>query len=333
MRHRIIASSIAGVLLLLASCGGAPAGPGGPGGPGGTPFSGRLIGSGTGYIHTMNLSANGDWLEKTSIATGYDVPAIDTSKNELYVAGMSMQDPMFIDVIDATTFAGKRSFLWPETEALLGVERFAVAPGGRYLAASMYGFGEPFLQVMDAESGTVLHTADDLIVVSNLVWTADPYLMLAYEPAGAFDPDVYGAVIAVPLEQFLEDDEELGAYLVQPFTQAQWGIRGVSYLALSADQTQLAYVLNGDIWVKDLTQDVPPVQLTTGPTANAGPAFSPDGKHIAFVGPRTYGLNDTLVLPNDGTGPYLVDSGDHANSQAYLVDGQNLVKEIMSWLP
>ena len=245
---------------------------------------------------------------------------------------MNMQDPMFIDVIDATTFAGKRSFLWPETEALLRVERFAAAPGGTYLAASLQGFGDPFLEVMDTESGAVLHTAD-LIAVSNLLWTTDPLLLLAYEPAGAFDPDVYGAIIAIPLEQFLEDDGELGAFLVQGFNRAQWGLRGVYYLALSADQTQLAYVLNGDIWVKDLTQDVAPLQLTTGPTQNAGPAFSPDGAYIAFVGPRAYGLNDTLVLPNDGTGPYLVDIGDHANSQAYVVDDRNLVKEIMSWRP
>ena len=342
MIPRVIASTIAGMLLLLVGCGGAPAGPGGPGepggpggpgGPGSNPFTGRLIGNGTGYIHTMDLSANGAWLEKMSVATGYDVAAMDSSQNELYIAGMNMADPMFIDVIDLTTFAGKRSFLWPDTEALLRVEGFAAAPGGRYLAASLYGFGDPFLEVMDTESGTILYTADDLFVVSNMVWTADPYLMLAYEPAGAFDPDVYGAVIAIPLEQFLEGDDELGAFIVQGFTRAQWGLSGVTYLALSADETQLAYVLNGDIWVKDLTQDGAPLQLTTGPTANVGPAFSPDGAYIAFVGRRTYGLSDTLVLPNDGTGPYIVDVGDYPNSQAYLVDKQNLVKEIMSWRP
>ncbi|MFA5594087.1 MAG: hypothetical protein WDA15_02260, partial [Trueperaceae bacterium] len=166
-----------------------------------------------------------------------------------------------------------------------------------------------------------------------LVWTSDPYLMFAFEPAGALEPDMHGAVIAIPLAEFLEDDGELGAYIVQRFTRAEWGIRGVTYLALSTDQSQLAYVLNGDIWIKDLTEDQAPLQLTTGPTSNYGPAFSPDGAYIAFVGPRTYGLNDTLVLPNDGTGPYLVDIEDPANSQAYLVDKRSLVDAIMTWLP
>ncbi|MFA7460606.1 MAG: hypothetical protein WCY60_06325, partial [Trueperaceae bacterium] len=186
----------------------------------------------------------------------------------------------------------------------------------------------------DTETASIVYTALDYRVAStNMLWTSDLSLLMAYEAGGAFDPDVHGAVIMVPLAQFLEDDDELGAYLIQTFTRAEWGQRGVTFLALSADESQLAYVLNGDIWVKDLAPEGTPRQLTTGPTANAGPAFSPDGEHIAFTGLRPYGLSDTLVLPNDGTGPYLVDVRDPANSQAYVVDSQNLITAILAWLP
>ena len=329
MRRRTIILSIVSVLLLAAGCG---ATQGGPGGPGGNPYSGSLVGSGTGYVHQLNLSGTSEWSEMTSIST-YDVTAVDLTTNELYVAGLNMANPMLVDVYDLTTFGAKRSFLWPDSQSLDRVERFAVAPGGKYLAANLSVLGEPLLEVMDTEAASPVYTALDYKVASiNMVWTKDLSLLLAYEPAGAFDPNVYGAVIMIPLEQFLEDDDDLGAYLVQGFTQAEWGQRGVTYLALSADESQLAYVLNGDIWVKEFAPDAAARQLTTGPTANVGPAFSPSGDHIAFVGLRPLGLNDTLVLPNDGTGPYLVNASDPANSQAYVVDSQNLVTNILAWL-
>ncbi|HNQ98716.1 MAG TPA: hypothetical protein PKN52_01870, partial [Trueperaceae bacterium] len=109
--HKLIALAV-GTLLLLAACGSTnPGDPGGPGGPpGGNPFDGRLIARGTGYMHTMNLSANGEWIEQIKLATGYDVPALHLAGNELYVANLNMAEPMFIDVYDLSTFGTKRSF-------------------------------------------------------------------------------------------------------------------------------------------------------------------------------------------------------------------------------
>ncbi len=52
-----------------------------------------------------------------------------------------------------------------------------------------------------------------------------------------------------------------------------------------------------------------------------------------FVASQTYGLADTMVLPNDGTGPYHVDLTDPSVTEAYTVDRRNLVDRIMAWRP
>lgn len=48
-------------ILLLAGCGGGTGGPGGGGGGGGGhPFNGSFVAFGTGFMHTMDLTNNGD---------------------------------------------------------------------------------------------------------------------------------------------------------------------------------------------------------------------------------------------------------------------------------
>jgi hypothetical protein len=335
MRPRKLIALAVGTLLLLAACGSTnPGDPGGPDGPpGGNPFDGRLIARGTGYMHTMNLSTNGEWIEQIKLATGYDVPALHLADNELYVANLNMAEPMFIDVYDLSTFGTKRSFTWPNTLDLHRVHRFAVAPGGRYLASVLSGFGDPFLEILDTQTNEFVYSGLEDVVHSNLVWTKDLELLFTMEFGAQATEEVFAGVVAVPLEEFQERGDTLELKVLEVFNQADWGLGGVYDLALSADETQLAYVRNGDIWVKDLTTTASAKQLTTGPTPIAGPAFSPDSSLIVFVGVRPYGLNDTLVLPNDGTGPYVVNANDRSVTQAYVLDERNLVDVVMVWLP
>lgn len=318
-------------LLFLSACG-SGGGPDGPP-PSGNPFAGRLIARGTGYMHTMNLSTNGEWKQQITLATGYDVPALHLAGNELYVADLNMADPMFVTVYDLATFETKHSFTWPLTEDLLRVHGLAVAPGGRYLASVLEGFGGTFLEVLDTQTEEFVFSGLADAVSSNLLWTEESELLFTMEFGDQATEDVYAGVVAVPLAEFQASGDTLQIKVVEAFNQAEWGLTGTYDLALSADETQLAYVRNGDIWVKDLTTTAPAVQLTTGPTGNAGPAFSPDGSLIAFAGVRRYGLSDTMVLPNDGTGPYVVNINDHSMTQAYVLDRANLVDAVMAWLP
>lgn len=342
MKRRRTLTFILGSLLFIAGCGGAnPGGPGGPGGPSDPPphpFQGRFVARGTGYIHTMDLTANGAWEEKISAPTSYSTPALNLADRELYVADLNMKDPMFVTVHDLDTFGQKRAFTWPQTEDMWRVHQLAVAPGGQYVAATLSASGSPFLELIEVDAttspaGTTIHyTSQPGLVQSNLLWTDASELVFATISEGALGEGEYAAVIAVELAEFLEDDE-VGVFVLRTFDRATWGLSGVSHLTLSHDGTQLAYSLNGDIWVLDLVPGAEPRQLTTGPTGNFGPTFSPDGKYVAFVGGRPYGLRDTLIVPNDGTGPYLVDLGNHDLTGAYVLDEASLVEELLAWLP
>lgn len=121
--------------------------------------------------------------------------------------------------------------------------------------------------------------------------------------------------------------------MIEFFDLAGWGAQGVSDIALAPDGAQIAYVLNGDIWVDSLVANEAAGQLTTGPTTNAGPAFSPDGNWIVFSGVHTYIAGKTMVVPNDGSGPYLVDINNEDVGQVYTIDHSTMVGGVLGWLP
>lgn len=325
-------------VLVLSGCAsggnGDPDGPGGPGQPPATnPFTGRLVGHGTGGMHTMNLTANGEWVQQTSVSN-YARPALRLDANELYLARINMATPMSINIYDLNTFGQKDTgFIWPATDQLSRVHGLAVAPGGRYLAAVLSGLGDQFLEILDTQTMEIVFTGFNATVDSNMLWTQDLELVFAMNFQGQGPEGAYGGIVAVPLQEFLDGDDQFDLEVLVSLTQQQWGIAGIDDIALSHDGTQLAFVRSGDIWAKDLTTDEALRQLTVGPTANWGPAFSPDGSLIAFVGARGGELRDTLVVRNDDGGPYMVSTNDHSLTEVFLVDRRYLVEEIMAWLP
>lgn len=210
-----------------------------------------------------------------------------------------------------------------------------MAPGGKYLAARITGIGPDFLEIIDADDGQILMTLPDFEIESNLLWTTDTTdmrLVFAIEDPVSLQ-DHHGAIIAIPVSQFLTPGEQLLGDVLVGFNEAEWGSRGPSYLALSADDSKLVYTIDGDLWGKNLEDASEAFQLTTGPTGNSGPAFSPDGSYVAFMGGRYLSGADTMIVPYDGTGPYFVDLDDPAATQAYMLDVRSLVDGIMAWLP
>lgn len=337
MNLRSLTAVVVTTIFLLAGCGGGTGEPGGGGGGGGGghPFTGNFIAYGTGYMHTMNLTNNGKWIRQITMSRSYDEPSLDVANNLLYVASLNAADPLFITPYDLPGFSQGPRIMWPDTEdGLSSLYRFAAAPGGKYMAATMDGpFYDTFLEVLDAETGQILLTVPNFWVESNMLWTSDMRLVLSIESPGSLPEGVHGAIIAIPLNEFTEADDDLTGDILLGFSQAQWGSWGPDFIALNADESQMAYVLDGDIWVKDLGTDASPYQITRGPTANVGPAFSPDGSYIAFVGGRYLGSSDTFILPNDRNGPYLVNLDDPQSTEAYVLDRGNLADAIMAWLP
>ena len=57
---------------------------------------------------------------------------------------------------------------------------------------------------------------------------------------------------------------------------------------------------NSDLWLVPSDGSAPPKRMTWQEGADASPAFSPDGKRIAFVSKRTEDQPQLYVLPVDG---------------------------------
>src|SRR5687768_8189812 len=103
----------------------------------------------------------------------------------------------------------------------------------------------------------------------------------------------------------------LAAAEKQPFTvDVMWSVQRVGAPVLSPDGTQVAYTVsvydmdenrgNGDVWVLPVAGGAPR-RLTTNKASDGSPAWSPDGKRLAFVSRREGDSAGQLyVLPLEG---------------------------------
>ena len=82
---------------------------------------------------------------------------------------------------------------------------------------------------------------------------------------------------------------------------------GLEIPALSPDGNSIAYGSGGEIYVKAFTPGARDLQLTSDAQGNSDPAWSPDGKLIAFASAKRGGI---WVIPsNGGTARQLIDFG------------------------
>lgn len=94
----------------------------------------------------------------------------------------------------------------------------------------------------------------------------------------------------------------LAAMLCACMTTLSVDIRDTKLLAQPAiSKTNIAFTYAGDIWVADLN-GANVRRLTTDIGVESNPAFSPDGRHVAFSG--QYDRNtDVYVVPVEGGVP------------------------------
>lgn len=71
------------------------------------------------------------------------------------------------------------------------------------------------------------------------------------------------------------------------------------YPALSPDGEKLAFTFQGDIWVMDMTSQIP-IRITINEAYDSYATWSPDGTQIAFSSNR-YGSEDIFVINRDGS--------------------------------
>ena len=103
---------------------------------------------------------------------------------------------------------------------------------------------------------------------------------------------------------------------------AQINAKLMKHTAIS--DTQIAFVYGGDIWIADKAGGMA-VQLTQSQGQESYPAFSPDGKEIAFTA-NYNGNSDVFVMPVTGGVPTRVTFASYSDRMVdWHPDGERLL--------
>lgn len=323
-------------ILILGGCGSGTNGetqpPGNPEPPpaGANPFSGRLVAEGTAKIHTRNLGASGEWAVRLDSSV-YEVVAVNQAGNVLLIAGATFGSPLTVRTYNLSNFALSDTFVWPDSaERDYGrVHGLAVSPDGKHLAAVISGVGDAFLEIVNRETKEVRFTGFLGMAGNDMHWLTDDLLVMsAHTP----DPanNLAGAIVAVSLEELASGSETVNMSLLVRFNDDEWAVSTPTDFTFSHDGSQIAYAYNSDIWVRDLSDDSAPHQLTTGPTGLVGPVFSPDGNYLALVEYQRYSLRHTFVIPNHRSDPVFID-GISTETDAYLLEARTMIDTMLLW--
>jgi serine/threonine-protein kinase len=107
---------------------------------------------------------------------------------------------------------------------------------------------------------------------------------------------------------------EVGAVTTEP-------LAGVQHPRLSPDGHRLALIVDGDVWVHDLSGR-PPIRLTRDGSHYA-PIWTPDGRNLVF---ETASPAPLLSLASDGSGvPIQISRIDHYHPHGVTADGRHVL--------
>lgn len=330
---RVLAVGLAALLLAACSGPGNGANPPGGGPPDGAP-RGLLVAAGTGYIHTYDLDGGNAWSQRRRYSAPWSTVSVVAADNELLIASTSGAEPVAVEVFDIATFGLKETITWPNSTAISNVHSLAATRDGEYLALVMDTLGlNPFLEIIERQTGDVVYTGLQVATLEGMAWTADDRLVVPVDLSQDNNEDHWGSIVMFALADFAAStDGNVDGTIVTTFTQTEWDLYGPGGLALSPDDSELVFERVGDLWVVDLEPGATPHQLTTGPPANYGAVFSPTGSHLAFASGGSLGLDETYIIPNHREAPLFIDHGQRAGDQ-YLLEANTMVDFSLAWLP
>lgn len=337
-RSRRLFAATVGVLALVTACstsGNAPEVV--PASDTSTPVgdgpSGLLIAEGNGYLHTYDLAGSDGWQKRLSYSAPWSTVAFVEQDREVLIANTSGADPVVVTSYAVDTFSQTDAFEWPDSTHISTLHAMAATTDGDHLALVMEPLREPYLEVVDRSTGEVVYTGLDITTGEAIDWTSDERLVVPIDLSYEENPDRWGAIAAFSLTDLeAATGADVDGQLITTFTRAEWDGKGVEDLTLAPDDSELVYALAGDLWAVDLEPGSTPRQLTTGAPSNFGPAYSPDGSHLALASASNYALRETFIIDNHRGDPVHLDAGQQDGTEFLLEDG-TLVEAMVAWVP
>jgi len=217
--------------------------------------------------------------------------------------------------------------------------RPVLSPDGRLLAYAARLSGQTALRLRDLSTGT-----DRLLAypiqrdVQEALPTRDLIPGYAFTPDGKAIVMVYGgkfhridvisgAASVVPFTAHI--DLELGPFLRQRLTTDQGPVRArlIQAPVQSPDGRRLAFSALGRLYVMDLAPGAKPHRLMTDETPQFQPAWSPDGRTIAYVSWTSNEGGYVWTTPADGRGSprRLTDIGAYDTNPVFSPDGREIM--------
>lgn len=175
-----------------------------------------------------------------------------------------------------------------------------LSPDGKRIAASIYNVdrGVTEIWVIDSETGASRKSIAGPGLVASPVWAPDSH-RLVYQGAYEGPPKLFTRGIG---------ESDLEERLPESFFQVptDWSHDGRFIAFTSASSSQSQTEMRGDVWLIDMARGRKMIPLITTPFHEGAPAFSPDGKWLAFTSNES-GRSEVYVQAFEaGERPHLV---------------------------